>query len=82
VPLTHTGHICLNAGVLYSPPMDMSMQDIACRWRTSHKSLAAANPDLQMATLDAVVPAHHAVCIVACSSTSVDPACLEPKLAE
>jgi len=77
-----TGKRILWAGVIYSPPTDMSLQDIACRWRTSHKSLAAANPDLSMATLDVVVPAHHNVCIVACSTTSVDPACLEPKLAE
>jgi hypothetical protein len=66
-------------GVVYSPPADTSLQDIACLWRTSRKSLSSVNPDL---VEDDLVKAHHPVCIVACSSTSVDPQCLEPKLAQ
>lgn len=69
------------AGVVYSPPADTSLQDIACLWRTSRKSLSAVNPDLHGVAGD-VVKAAQPVCIVACSSTSVDPECLEPKLAQ
>lgn len=64
------GKRILWAGLLYTPVMDEAVEALGCRFRTSLKSMRAANPNLEVAP-GAVVAAGQEMCFIACNNRGV-----------
>lgn len=75
-----TGKRILWAGMLYTSDVEQPFQDLACLFRTSLHSIAAANPDMDVTAPGATSQANQPVCIVACSRESRDQDCSLPVL--